>query len=277
MASRQSVANRAHYAAMAAKAGQPMTPQEIVEHNDIHWTALTAEPRGVDYFEVDAGGIPAMWIAPKGAADDREIFYAHGGGFVSGSIYTHRKMVGHLAKAAGCRALDLRLPTYAHQAKYPAQLDATVAAYRWLLGHGIKAEHVAFAGGIPAAPSLRSARCSGRATRSSRNSRRHGDLGLARHGAHRGQLQRRTADRRTRSSARPAATGWRRIFWATAIGAILSSARSTPTLRASRRSSCRPEPTKRSSTTAACSPSGRRRQASRSGSTSFPRCCTASR
>jgi acetyl esterase/lipase len=25
----------------------------------------------------------------------------HGGGFVGGSIYTHRKMFGHLAKAAG--------------------------------------------------------------------------------------------------------------------------------------------------------------------------------
>ena len=35
----------------------------------------------------------------------------HGGGFVSGSIYTHRKIFGHLAKAAGARALlaDYRL------------------------------------------------------------------------------------------------------------------------------------------------------------------------
>jgi monoterpene epsilon-lactone hydrolase len=145
MASKQSLANRTHYAAMAAKAGQPMTPEEIIEHNDIHWTALTAEPGDVDYFEVDAEGVPAMWVAPKGAAEDRAIFYAHGGGFVSGSIYTHRKMVGHLAKAAGCRALIFDYP-YAHQAKYPAQLETTIAAYRWLLGQGISAEHVAMAG-----------------------------------------------------------------------------------------------------------------------------------
>jgi acetyl esterase/lipase len=58
------------------------------------------------------------------------IFYSHGGGFVGGSIYTHRKMVGHLAKAVGCRALIFDYP-YAHQRKYPAQLDAAFAAYNW--------------------------------------------------------------------------------------------------------------------------------------------------
>ena len=35
------------------------------------WPQLTAEPGGVDYVEVDAGGVPAIWIAPKGAAEDR--------------------------------------------------------------------------------------------------------------------------------------------------------------------------------------------------------------
>src|SRR5262249_121356 len=40
--------------------------------------------------------------------EDRVIFYSHGGGFVSGSIYTHRKMVGHLAKALGCLGLRPR-------------------------------------------------------------------------------------------------------------------------------------------------------------------------
>jgi epsilon-lactone hydrolase len=72
-------------------------------------------------------------------------FYSHGGGFISGSIYTHRKLVGHLAKAVGCRALIDEFP-YAHQAKHPAQLDIAVRAYSWLLSQGFESNHIAMAG-----------------------------------------------------------------------------------------------------------------------------------
>ncbi|WP_368518372.1 alpha/beta hydrolase [Rhizobium sp.] len=143
MASEQSLANKAYWEAAAAQG--PLAPEAVIEGVDIRWTPLSGEPGGVDYLEVDAGGIRAMWVRPKGAADDRVIFYAHGGGFVSGSIYTHRKMVGHLAKAAGCRALLFEYP-YAHAQKHPAQLNAAVAAYRWLLAEGIAPMHIAAAG-----------------------------------------------------------------------------------------------------------------------------------
>jgi epsilon-lactone hydrolase len=73
--------------------------------DDESWGDLTAEPREVDYLETEAGGRPAMWVVPKRASPDRVLLCLHGGGFVSGSIYTHRKMFGHLAKQAGARAL----------------------------------------------------------------------------------------------------------------------------------------------------------------------------
>src|SRR5262245_8315737 len=116
MASTQSRSNREHWE-IAARNG-PLPPEQVIEWNDIHWTPLTAEPRGVDYIEANADGMPAMWVFPKEVAEDRVIFYSHGGGFVSGSIYTHRKMVGHLAKAVGCRGLLFEFP-YAHERKYP--------------------------------------------------------------------------------------------------------------------------------------------------------------
>jgi monoterpene epsilon-lactone hydrolase len=143
--SKKSEANKKHYEALAAQSGQQLSPEEGIEWNDIHWTALTAEPGGVDYIEVDVDGVLAMWIVPKGCVEDRVILYAHGGGFVGGSIYTHRKMVGHLAKAVGCRALVFEY-AYAHQHKYPHQLNTAVDAYRWLLSQGIKPEHIAMAG-----------------------------------------------------------------------------------------------------------------------------------
>jgi acetyl esterase/lipase len=109
------------------------------------WGDLTAEPRGVDYIETDAGGRPAMWAVPKWCVADRVLLCMHGGGFVSGSLYTHRKLFGHLAKATGARALifDYHLaPAHTH----PTQVDDATAVYRWLLAEGIRAEHVAFTG-----------------------------------------------------------------------------------------------------------------------------------
>ena len=69
------------------------------------WHLLTAEPEGVTYAEVDAGGVPAIWCIPEGAAADRVVIWAHGGGYVVGSMHSHRKVTGHLAKAIGCRGL----------------------------------------------------------------------------------------------------------------------------------------------------------------------------
>ena len=97
---------------------------------DDQWGDVTAEPRGLDYAEVSADGVQAMWLVPHGAGPDAVIVALHGGGFVGGSRYTHRKMYGHLAKAAGVRVL---LATYrlAPQFRYPAQIEDAVTAYRW--------------------------------------------------------------------------------------------------------------------------------------------------
>jgi len=76
-----------------------------------------------------------MWALPKGHDPRAVVLCLHGGGFVGGSVHTHRKVFGHLAKALGTRALlvDYRLAP-AHV--FPAQLDDAMAAYRWLLDEG---------------------------------------------------------------------------------------------------------------------------------------------
>ena len=101
MPSKQSEAVRRRWEA----ARLAMTQPDVEGPDDESWGDLTAEPREVDYTEVEAGGRPAMWLVPKRARTDRVLLCLHGGGFVGGSIYTHRKMFGHLAKATGARAL----------------------------------------------------------------------------------------------------------------------------------------------------------------------------
>lgn len=123
-----------------------MTQPDGQGPDDESWGDLTTEPREVDYLETVAGGRPAMWAVPKRSSSDRVLLCIHGGGFVSGSIYTHRKMFGHLAKATGARALLVGYRLLPEGGAYPVPVDEAEAAYRWLLDQGTAASHVAFAG-----------------------------------------------------------------------------------------------------------------------------------
>jgi monoterpene epsilon-lactone hydrolase len=144
MASKQAEAVKDHWLSMtqAAQGNPNQTLEEVRERVEKRWGGLTAEPGGVDYLDIEVAGLPALWAVPRNSAEDRVIFCVHGGGGVSGSIYTHRKLFGHLAKAIGARAL---LTEY-RQAQHPAPLEDTIAAYRWLLDQGLDAERVAVVG-----------------------------------------------------------------------------------------------------------------------------------
>jgi epsilon-lactone hydrolase len=144
MASERSEMVRNHWRSMteAAVANPNQTPAEVRERVERYWPALTAEPGGVDYLEVEVGGLPALWAVPKQAAEDRVIFSVHGGGGVSGSVYTHRKLFAHLAKAVGARAL---LVEY-REAPYPGPLRDVTAAYRWLIDQGVDPQQTAVVG-----------------------------------------------------------------------------------------------------------------------------------
>src|ERR1700688_1503682 len=89
---------------------------------------VTCEP-------VDAGGVPAEWIAAPGAIADRAILYLHGGGYVLGSINTHRAMIARIARASNARALaiDYRL---APEHPFPCAGEEENHAYKWLLAEG---------------------------------------------------------------------------------------------------------------------------------------------
>lgn len=94
---------------------------------------------------IDAGGVKAERITPPGADPERVIQYLHGGGYVIGSPNTHRSLAGELARAAGTSALvlDYRL---APENPYPAAVEDSVAAYRWLLASGHTAENIVLGG-----------------------------------------------------------------------------------------------------------------------------------
>ncbi len=99
----------------------------------------------VSFESLRVNGIPAEWVIPSGAADNGSILYLHGGGYTIGSIKTHRSLVSYLSKAAGMRALliEYRL---APEHPFPAAVEDSVAAYRWLLKEGFDPARIAIAG-----------------------------------------------------------------------------------------------------------------------------------
>ena len=94
---------------------------------------------------VGVNGVAAEWIWAPESDKRRVILYLHGGGYVIGSVRTHRVLMAHLARAAKARvlALDYRL---APETPFPGPIDDTVNAYQWLLSEGIEPANMAIAG-----------------------------------------------------------------------------------------------------------------------------------
>lgn len=102
-------------------------------------------PEGVRLEPVDAGGVPAEWTAAPGVSEERAVLYLHGGGYVMGSVATHRGLVAGISQASGARVLsvDYRL---APENPYPAAVEDAVGAYRHLLAEGLAPARIAVAG-----------------------------------------------------------------------------------------------------------------------------------
>jgi acetyl esterase/lipase len=123
------------YASSNAEAARGDRTPETAREFDQRWGDIATEPGGVDYLETTAGGVPAMWLVPRDATDGSALLCLHGGGFIGGSMYSHRRMFAHVAKAAGTRALVLNYrqrPEHPH----PAAAEDAAAAYRWLREQG---------------------------------------------------------------------------------------------------------------------------------------------
>jgi epsilon-lactone hydrolase len=100
---------------------------------DPAWESLTAEPDGIE--QAPAGAPGGLWLRPPSASAGAAVLAIHGGGFVGGSVETHRRLFGHLARAAGAATLAAEYGLVPGHV-FPSQLDAVVAAYRWLLDQG---------------------------------------------------------------------------------------------------------------------------------------------
>lgn len=112
----------------------------IEEVGSVWPVAADIELTGIEF-----GGLAGEWsLAPEGEKDC-VLLYFHGGGYCSGSLRSHRRLVSEAGRAAGMRtlAVDYRL---APEHPFPAALDDALSAWRFLQAQGIAPARIAIGG-----------------------------------------------------------------------------------------------------------------------------------
>jgi len=94
---------------------------------------------------VDCDGVRGEWSLAPGSDTSRVLLFFHGGGYCSGSIVSHRRMVTEAGRTAGMRtlAIEYRL---APEHPYPAAHEDAIAAWQFVRKQGIAAPDVVVGG-----------------------------------------------------------------------------------------------------------------------------------
>lgn len=134
-------------AALRAIIGARPKPNDVAEMRQNIDARGLANPIAADVAveTLDIGGIKAEWTHTPNADPQRAILYVHGGGYVIGSLDSHRHAYAEMGRAAEVKvlALDYRL---APEHPFPAPIEDTLAGYRHLLALGFKPGRIAIAG-----------------------------------------------------------------------------------------------------------------------------------
>jgi len=94
---------------------------------------------------VDLGGIPGEWSTTPGSDASKVLVFFHGGGFCSGSILSHRRLVTEAGRKAGRRTLAVGY-RLAPEHPFPAAFADALTAWRFLREQGIAAKDIAIGG-----------------------------------------------------------------------------------------------------------------------------------
>src|SRR6202034_1812760 len=93
----------------------------------------------------DLDGVESEWSIVPGADASRVLIYFHGGGYCSGSIVSHRRLVTEAGRAGSLRTLAVAY-RLAPEHPFPAPRDDALAVWRRLRREGYAAKQIAVGG-----------------------------------------------------------------------------------------------------------------------------------
>lgn len=104
-------------------------------------------PRGTirDSVEIPGAEFNTEWVSRRDSTEDRIILYLPGGAYIMRTPNMHTGMVSRLCTRTGARALMVYY-RLAPEYPFPACLNDSMLAYKWLLDEGYQAENIIIAG-----------------------------------------------------------------------------------------------------------------------------------
>jgi epsilon-lactone hydrolase len=94
---------------------------------------------------VDVNGLPGEWSIVPGSDPSRVLLFFHGGGYCSGSIVSHRRMVTEAGRAARARTLAIAY-RLAPEHPFPAAYEDALKAWYFLRKGDVSASRIAIGG-----------------------------------------------------------------------------------------------------------------------------------
>jgi len=107
--------------------------------------SLAPLPEGTEYTTVNAHNVPAEWVSCGKVASERVFLFIHGGGYYRGSVAASRATAARISAASTirCLSIDYRL---APENIFPAAVDDTFVAYKWLVDQGFVPNNIVVGG-----------------------------------------------------------------------------------------------------------------------------------
>ncbi len=97
------------------------------------------------YEQINVGSVQGAWLTPNNFTGRRIILYLHGGGFIAGSINSHRDLAARIAKASNAKLLIINY-RLAPEHKFPVGLNDAFDTYKWLINKQILPKNIVIAG-----------------------------------------------------------------------------------------------------------------------------------
>jgi len=101
-------------------------------------------PKQVHSQVMAVNGISSEWLSSP-TSNLGTLLYLHGGAYALGSVNSHRELIARLVIATQCNALAINY-RLAPEHAFPAALEDTLSAYKWMLSQGIDPSRVVIAG-----------------------------------------------------------------------------------------------------------------------------------
>ena len=121
--------------------------KSIQELRDEHRTSnkYVPLPKNTKWKRVNANGVPAEWIFCGNENSDSVFLFIHGGGYYRGSVEASRSIAARISAVSRmrCLSIDYRL---APENVFPAAIDDTYTAYKWLIKQNINPKKIVVGG-----------------------------------------------------------------------------------------------------------------------------------